>query len=189
MEISYNVEAKVIDTKTGKILAKRRIKGDSFLKNFSAICRLLFMRGDVTDTETVLNTAGSSITLKTGSKTYPFPYFDPAAGNKLRCCIGTSSVAFSRDQYGCISGIATVVYSNYAWTDDGTKKILNIAFSWLNDTGASQNIAEVAMIVTVAEGAAATLHTVAITRDLFSPAITVPAGSTLAVGYTITIPW
>lgn len=188
MEITYAVKAEVIDSKTSKVTAKRKIKGDSFLKNFSAICRLLFMRGDTSETETVVDTGGTTRTLQAAATANTFPTYAFGAGNKMRLCVGTSSVGFSRDQYGCISGIATVTYSNYTWTDDGTKKILNIAFSWLNDTGASKDIAEVAMIITVCD-TTGTTRLVAITRDLFSPPITVPAGSVLAVGYTINIPW
>jgi hypothetical protein len=188
MEISYNVEAKVIDPKTGKVLAKKRIKGGTFLKNFSALCHLIFMRGDTVEYETVIDTTGTSRSLKAAGQNYAWPQYDPSATNKMKCCVGTSSAAFSRDQYGCQSPLATVVYSNYNLTDDGTKKVLSIAFSWLNDTGAAQNVAEVALILSVAE-TAGTVRSVAIARDVFSPAISVPAGSTLAVGYSITLPW
>ncbi len=187
MAIGYGVELRVIDPKTGKVLTKRRIKGHSFLRNFSSLCRLLFMRGDSVETESVLDTGGVARTL--GSATpYAFPAYSFGTASKMRCCVGTSSVDFSRDQYGCVSGIATVVYSNYTFTDDGTKKIVNVTFSWLNDTGAAQSIAEVCLIEQVLD-TGNTTRWIALTRDLFSPPISVPAGSVLAVGYTITIPW
>jgi hypothetical protein len=188
MEIGYHVKLQVIDNKTGKILEERQVKGESFLKWFASLCRLLFMRGDATESESVLDTSGTARTLQSATTTNPFPYYSPAAGNKIRCQVGISNQAVARDQYACVSPVATVTYNTYDFTDDGTKKTVTMSFAWLNNTGGSVDIAEACLILVVLDSANV-LRTIAIARDVFSPAITVPANSTLAVGYVITIPW
>ena len=187
MEINYRVKVEVIDTKTGKKLAKRNFKGQSFLKNFASLCRLCFMRGDASETEYVLDTTGTSRTLLSAYSP-SFPNYSPATGYKMKCCAGSSDTPFSRDQYNCVSPIATFPYLYYSFTDDGTKKIVTASFAWMNDTGVTQTVREVALIITVCD-AGNVVRTLAITRDLVSPPVEVPAGSTLAVGYTINIPW
>lgn len=185
-EIKPKIEivAKVIDPATGKIIEERKIEGRSFLRNFAALCHVIFWRGDYNETDdvtdiggvarSIVRTSALSTSVGTGYETY--------------VCVGTNSTAVSRDQYYCLTAVGTAKYSTFSYQDTGTAKQVTYTFSWLNNTGAAQSIAEVCLIVLVRDTTPAD-RWVALTRDLFSPPISVPAGSVLSVGYIITIPW
>ena len=186
--IKYMVTAKVIDNETGEVVEERRVKGQSFLLNFGKLCRLLFMRGDATESESAIDTGGTSRTLQSAHADQPFPRYGPAAGNKMRVRIGTNTTAFSRDQYDVLTFLAEAAYSTYVRTDTGSSLRLDLSFSWLNDTGTSKDVAETALVVRCADSGVV-IRAIALTRDLFDPPITVGVDRTLSVGYTITLPW
>ena len=186
--IKYVVVAKVVDTETGRVVAEKRFKGRSFLLNFAKLCRLLFMRGDESETESVLDLDGNSRTMASATTAYAFPHYSPAADRKIRVRLGTSTTPFSRDQRNVLTFLAESTYSSYTRTDTGTSLRVDVTFSWLNNTGATKEVSEAALIVRCID-TTNIMHAVAYTRDLISPAISVGAGQTLSIAYIITLPW
>lgn len=188
LKIDMKIIAKVIDGKTGKVKMKRKIKCHTFLKNFSALALLMFMKGDSIISSTIINQGGTSKTVRASTTTYTVADFLIASSFKTRCRIGTNTTAFDRDQYDVLTYLAELLYSEYNLSDTGSQKELRITFSWTNDTGVSKDVAEACLGITVLDDASNN-QDVNITRDVFDPAITVPNGDVLAMGYVITIPW
>ena len=186
LKINVKIVAKVIDGKTGKIKEKREVDCHTFLKNFSELALLIFSRGDILTTRSVDDIGGTSRNVSFPSANN-FVDYTFASGYKMKCRIGTNTTAFDRDQYDVLTYLASMEYSEYAISDTGSQKGLQITFAWTNTTGVSKDVSEA--VLTAYFYSVAAPYQIAITRDVFAPAITVPNGDVLAMGYVITIPW
>jgi len=188
LKIGVRYEVKVIDTKTGKVLKVVKGKGGTFVQNFSRLLGLLmFPRGDVMETVVLTNVDGTNVTMEAPSTSYSPLQYSVAAGYKLELGVGKSDVAFSRTHYNLLDPQAWVDYSTWSLTDDGTKVTVEFSGSWYNDTGVTVTIKEIGFRCRFISGAGY-IHVFMLARDVIT-ATDVPAGSTIAVAYAITIPF
>jgi len=188
LKIGVRYEVKVIDTKTGKVLKTVKGKGETFVQNFSRLLGLLmFPRGDVMETVSLTSTDGVAQTMEAPSASYSPLQYTADTPYKFHLGVGRSDAAFSRTQYNLIDPIAWVDYSTWSLTDDGTKVIVDFSGSWYNDTGATVTVREIGFAC-VFSNAVGGLARIMLARDVITP-IDVPAGSTVAVAYAVTIPF
>jgi len=188
VEIKMEIEIKVYDPKTGKVTLERKVPCHTFLKNFSALAHLIIPRGDAIISDTVTDISGNARTA-TGcgsSAPVPFTYVSESPSYKIFSRIGTNTTAFSRNQYDVLTYLAEIAYGNFTLTDTGSQKELRITYAWTNGTGLAKDVSECVLGIWVY---VAGMYKVAISRDVFSPAINVPNGQVLALGYVITVPW
>jgi len=188
LKIKVQYEVKVIDTKTGKVLKTVKGKGDPFNQNFARLLGLLmFPRGDVETSLSVTDVGGTARTMRSPDPSYPPTRYGLAAAYKLELGIGKSTTAFSRTHYNLLDPQAWVDYSTWSLTDDGTKVTVEFSGSWYNDTGATVTINEIGFRCRFLD-TANVVRTIMLARDVIT-ATNVPAGSTIAVAYAITIPF
>jgi len=188
LKIEVKYEVKVIDTKTGKVIKTVKGKGRTFNQNFARLLGLMmFPRGDVITSVSVTDTAGTAQTMRaTWTDGTPLNY-GTATGYRLDLGVGKSDVAFSRTHYNLLDPQAWVDYATYSLSDDGTKVTVEFSGSWYNDTGATVTIKEIGFRCRF-EDSGAVVRTIMLARDVIT-AVDVPAGSTIAVAYAITIPF
>jgi len=187
MTIKINVEykIKVIDNKTGKVVKTLKGKSKTFNLNFARLLGLLFQRGDIGASVSITDTGGVGRTFSNNT------YYNPlnvatAAGNKLRFHIGSSNTPFDRAHYEMQALISTFDYSTWSLTDDGTKVKVDISGSWLNP-GPSVTVREIGFDVVFSDSGYNNRR-VLLARDVI-PDTVVDAGRTIAVAYSITIPF
>jgi len=188
LKIGVKYEVKVIDTKTGKVLKTVKGKSKTFNQNFARLLGLLlFPRGDTVVYVSLTDTGGTSYTMQSPHATASPLAYPAGVGKNLQLGVGKSSVAFSRTHYNLLDPQAWVDYSTYSLADDGTKVTVEFSGSWYNDTGATVTIREIGFRCRF-EDRYETLITIMLARDVIT-AVDVPAGSTIAVAYAITIPF
>jgi len=188
LKIGVKYEVKVIDTKTGKVLKTVRGKGETFNQNFARLLGLLmFPRGDVMTTVSLTDTGGTARTMEAPSASYSPLQYGATTGYKLELGLGKSNVAFDRTHYNLLDPQAWVDYSTWNLTDDGTKVTVEFSGSWYNDTGAPVTIQEIGFRCRFLDGGNV-IRVIMLARDVIT-AVDVPAGSTIAVAYAITIPF
>jgi len=188
LKIQVQYEVKVIDTKTGKVLKTVKGKSGTFNQNFARLLGLsMFPRGDVGRTVSLTDRGGVARTLGGVGYAYPPLKYSPATAYRLELGIGKSDVAFSRTHYNLLDPQAWVDYSTYSMVDDGTKVTVEISGSWYNDTGVTVTIKEIGFCCYFID-TGGTVRVFMLARDVIT-ATDVPAGSTIAVAYAITIPF
>jgi len=188
LKILVQYTVKVIDTKTGKVLKTVKGKSKTFNQNFARMLGIvMFPRGDVTVTVSVTDSGGTAHTLESPTTAYPPTCYPVETGKAFKLGIGKSDVAFARTQYNLVDPQAWVAYSTWNLTDDGTKVTVEMSGSWYNDTGALVTIREIGMLARLIDGVGTEFWCM-IARDVIT-ATDVPAGSTIAVAYAITIPF
>jgi len=185
LEVEYVV--KVID-ENGKVVKVVKGKGKTFNQNFARVLGILmFPVGDVTRTVSVTDVGGTARTLGAPREPYSPNNYAPVAGWKFELGVGESDVAFSRTQYNLLDPLAWVDYSTHTLTDDGTKVKVDISGSWYNDTGVDVTAREIGMRVYWVD-TGGYMRVIMIARDVIAPTV-VGAGKTIAVAYSITIPF
>jgi len=188
LKICVEYEVKVIDTKTGKVIRKVKGKGGTFNQNFARLLGLvMFPRGDVMETVSVTDVWGGARTMESPSTAYSPTTYSIKTGYELLLGVGKSDVAFNRTHYNLLDPQAWVDYSTFSMVDDGTKVTIEFSGSWYNDTGATVTIKEIGIRCRFADGDGYIVPFM-IARDVITP-VDVPAGSTIAVAYAITIPF
>jgi len=185
IKIIAEYEVKVLDPKTGEVI--RSVKGESksFTLNFGRLIAILFQRGDYQVSVPVVDTSGASRTFRNNDTTSSPFEVSTSTANRIRLHIGSSNEPFSRGQYEMLGKIAEFDYSTYNLADDGTKIVVQFSGSWLN-TGSLVTVREIGFDVVY--NAAGTVTRFLLTRDVI-PDTTVDTNQTIAVGYTITIPY
>jgi len=180
-------EVKVFDPKTGKVIKKVKGKGKTFTQHFARLLALLlFPRGDVTTKISATDHGGVGREFWAPHLDWSPPSYSPATTKQFRVGVGKSDVTFDRTQYDLLDLISWMIYSTYAITDDGTKVLFEVSGSWYNDTGATVTVKEIGMSGLFEH--AASPAWVMLARDVITPT-DVPAGSTIAVAYKVTIPF
>jgi len=188
LKICVEYEVKVIDTKTGKVIRKVKGKGRTFNQNFARLLGLvMFPRGDVESTVSLTDTGGTARTMRSPDDSYPPTRYVVASAYRLELGVGKSSVAFDRTHYNLLDPQAWVDYATFSLTDDGTKVTVEFSGSWYNDTGATVTINEIGFRCRFLDSGNY-VRTIMLARDVIT-ATDVPAGSTIAVAYAITIPF
>jgi len=188
LKIQVEYEVKVIDAKTGKVLKTVKGQGGSFNQNFARLLGLLmFPRGDVLRTVSLTDVGGTARTMRSPYETYNPVDYPPSTGYELELGVGKSDVAFSRTHYNLLDPQAWVDYSTFSMEDDGTKVTVEFSGSWYNDTGALVTIKEIGFRCRFEDNTGA-IRVIMLARDVIT-ATDVPAGSTIAVAYAITIPF
>jgi len=188
LKIGVQYEVKVIDPKTGKVIKTVRGKGGSFNQNFARLLGLLmFPPGDVERTTSLTDVGGTARTMRAPDGAYSPLNYTVSAGYKLELGVGKSSVAFDRTHYNLLDLQAWVDYSTFSMTDDGTKVTVEFSGSWYNDTGLTVTIKEIGFRCRFTDQGNV-VRTIMLARDVIT-AVDVPAGSTIAVSYAITIPF
>jgi len=188
LELHVEYEVKVFNPKTGKVLKRVKGKGKTFNQNFARLLVIMmFPRGDATVEMSVTRTDGVALTMGAPRDAYSPPDYAPATGLAFKVGVGRSDVAFSRTHYNLLDVIAWVPYSTISYTDDGTKVLFEVSGSWYNDTGVTQTVKEIGMLGQFMP-ALSSPDWVMIARDVITPT-DVPAGSTIAVAYRVTIPF
>jgi len=188
LKIHVQYTVKVIDTKTGKVLKTVKGKSKTFNQNFARLLGLLmFPRGDVEPAVSVTDTGGTARTMRSPSDTYPPTYYTAGVAYRLELGVGKSDVAFDRTHYNLLDPQAWVDYATFSLTDDGTKVTVEFSGSWYNDTGLTVTIQEIGFRCRFRDDAGY-ICAIMLARDVIT-ATDVPAGSTIAVAYAITIPF
>jgi len=188
VRLCVKYEVKVFDPKTGKVIKRVRGRSKTFNQNFSRLLAIMmFPRGDATVSMSVTDRGGTARTMESPTTAYPPPDYTPATAHRFEVGIGRSDVAFSRTQYNLLDAIAWMDYSTISYTDDGTKVIFEVSGSWYNDTGTTQTVREIGMTGRFTDGGG-TVRVIMIARDVIT-AVDVPAGSTIAVAYSVEIPF
>jgi len=185
VKINVEYEVKVIDNKTGKTLRTVKGKSKTFNLNFARLLGLFFQRGDVIASISATDTGGSGRTFINNDSSNPLNV-GTSAGNKLKLHIGSSSAPFDRSHYEMQALVATFDYSTWSLTDDGTKVKVDISGSWINP-GPSVTVREIGFDV-VYRDSGAYLRRILLARDVI-PDTVVDTGRTIAVAYSITIPF
>jgi len=188
LKIDVRYEVKVIDPKTGKVLKIVKGKVGTFNQNFSRLLGLLmFPRGDVETTVSLTDTGGTARTMRSPDDSNPPTLYAVTVAYRLEIGIGKSAVAFNRTHYNLLDPQAWVDYATYSLQDNGTKVTVEFSGSWYNDTGATVTIKEIGFRCRFRDQAGY-IRTIMLARDVIT-ATDVPAGSTMAVAFAITIPF
>jgi len=188
LELQVEYEVKVFDPKTGKVIKRVRGRSKSFTQNFSRLLAMMtFPRGDAAVSMSITDHGGTARTMRAPLYTYNPIEYDPVTGYAFQVGVGRSNVAFSRTQYNLLSLIAWVPYSTISYVDDGTKVVFEVSGSWYNDTGTLQTVKEIGMSGLFLDYGGAE-YWIMLVRDVIT-AVDVPAGSTIAVAYSVTIPF
>jgi len=188
LKIGVRYEVKVIDTKTGKVLKVVKGEGKTFNQNFSRLLGIvMFSKGDGRVSVSLTDIDGTARTMWAPDYGESPCSYDPTVDLRFRVGLGKSDVAFSRTQYNLLDPQAWVDYSVWDLVDDGTKVTLDVTGSWYNDTGVDVVIKEIGMCLAW-QDKFGTEYRIMIARDVITATV-VPAGSTIAVAYAITIPF
>jgi len=181
-------EVKVFDPKTGKVIKRVRGRSKTFTQHFSRLLAIMmFPRGDATVSMSVTDYGGTARTMRAPTTVYAPPQYDPATGYRFNVGIGRSDVAFSRTHYNLLDLIDWVPYSTISYVDDGTKVVFEVSGSWYNDTGVTQTVKEIGMLGLFRDDAGV-VRWIMLARDVIT-AVDVPADRTIAVAYSVTIPF
>jgi len=188
LELHVEYEVKVFNPKTGKILKRVRGKTKTFNQNFARLLTMMcFLRGDATVTMAVTDHGGTARTMGAPRYGNDPAYYTPATGYAFHVGVGRSDTAFVRTHYNLLDLLKWVPYSTISYTDDGTKLIFEVSGSWYNDTGVIQTVKEIGMLMLCCDTGGGK-RWIMIARDVITPT-DVPAGSSIAVAYAVTIPF
>jgi len=186
--IEVFVEVESLD-KFGNVIARQRIKSDSFVKSFTRHLTAVLCSDSYVDA--FIDTSGAANWVSQGAN-FIQTALAPSGNANFGIKVGTSSQAVSQDQYNLVAPIAhgtasgQMQYGDSSYTVSDTALTMTITIQRVFDnmSGADITVNEVGLFLKYTVGAE-TKYTMW-ARDVIS-ATTVPNGGRLTVRYIIQI--
>jgi len=190
--------------KNGKLINKRRVKANSWLRNFALAFRVLLFcaRAQLNVTTTVVNVGGASATFRASSvnasKLTPLATRAPSGNDDYGIQVGTGTTPVTRDDYCLVSkiphGTATgqMVYGAVTVEDvDGVppESRFRIIRVFSNESGADITVNEIGLVANnyaFYDAVTAEVYFM-LARDVLPSPVTVPVGATLTVRYIVSV--